>query len=277
MPADPTPPLPDAQPVPAPHAGRARLTAVLRAAAAAVSDVLIPPVCLACRTPLSTHDTICAACWADVKCIHPPVCDRLGIPLPYDPGAPGGNPPVSAAAPADPPDYERARAAAHFDGVMRDLMHAFKYADCHDGRRLFGRWLSQAARPLLNDVDLIVPVPLHPHRLRARRFNQSALLAQELAWLSGLPYEPLILKRDRNTASQVGLTRDQRRQNLQGAFSVPPEAANRIHGHNVLLVDDVITTGTTTNACARVLKRAGAARVDVAALGLVTDDARINP
>jgi ComF family protein len=238
---------------------------------------MIPPVCLACRQPLATHDTICAGCWGSVKFIHPPVCDRLGIPLPYDPGGPGDVRPVSAAALADPPDYECARAAAHFDGVIRNLIHAFKYADRHDGRRLFGRWLHQAARPLLDQVEIIIPVPLHPRRLRARRFNQSALLAQELSRLTGLAYEPLILKRTRNTVSQVGLTRDQRRQNLQGAFSIPPEAANRIHGRNVMLVDDVITTGTTVNACARVLKRAGAARVDVAALALVTDDPRINP
>lgn len=269
MPADPTTQPSQAQPIQPPGAGpAARVAEFLRSAVTAATDVLIPPVCLACRQPLATHDTICATCWARVKFIHPPVCDRLGIPLPYDPGAPGGSLPVSAAALADPPDYERARAAAQFDGVMRDLVLAFKYADRHEGRRLFGRWLHQAARPLLADADLIVPVPLHPRRLRSRRFNQSALLAQELARLTGLPYAPLILTRDRDTVSQVGLTRDQRRHNLQGAFSVTPAGANRIHGLSILLVDDVITTGTTTNTCAR---------VDVTALAIVTDDSRINP
>lgn len=245
--------------------------------ARALADTVIPPVCLACRVPLANHDAICARCWSDISFIRPPLCDRLGIPLPFDPGETPGAPLVSAAALAAPPDYDHARAAAHYGGVMRDLIHTLKYRDQHDARRLFGRWLHQAAKELLDDADMLIPVPLHPRRLLSRRFNQSALLAMELAKLSGKPIEPMLLKRVRRTVSQVGLTRDQRRQNLQGAFQVTPAGVNLIHGRTVLLIDDVITTGTTVNACARVLKRAGAARVDVAALAMVTDDSRINP
>ncbi len=181
---------------------------------------------------------------------------------------------LSAAAVADPPIFDRARAVATHDGAMRRLIHALKYADRQEGRRLFGRWLAGAGRDLLADADILVPVPLARWRLWRRRFNQSALLADALARETGLPMEPLALLRVRATRSQVGLTRAQRRKNVAGAFRVAPRRRHRIDGQAVLLVDDVITTGATAEACARALRRAGARRVDVLALALVTDLAR---
>ena len=112
-------------------------------------------------------------------------------------------------------------------------------------------------------------------RLLARRFNQAAVLAREVARLTGLGYEPLLLERTRATASQVGLSRGQRQRNVAGAFAVPPRLEARAKGRKILLIDDVITTGSTVGACARVLRRVGAARVDVLALALVTDRALI--
>jgi ComF family protein len=171
--------------------------------------------------------------------------------------------------------YDRARAVAHFDGVVRDLIHRLKYGDRHDALRLFARWLRDAGHELLQDCDLIVPVPLNRWRLLRRRFNQAALLAAELEKLTGIASDPLALTRLKRTPSQVGLTNDQRRRNMAGAFAVIPGRAQALEGSHVLLVDDVITTGATIEACARALKRAGAARVDALSLALVTDDARI--
>jgi ComF family protein len=245
----------------------------VRAAAAAVADLVIPPLCLACHRPLRAHDALCARCWSDIDFIRPPLCDRLGIPLPFDVGAPA----ISAAAAADPPDYDRARAVARFDGVMRELVHDLKFRDRHDARRLFGRWLMDAGAELIADADAILPVPLTRTRLASRRFNQSAVLAQELARLSGRRYAPLALMRTRRTLPQVGLTRQQRRDNVAGAFAVNEAEREELAGAKLLLVDDVITTGATARACARVLKRAGAARVDVLALALVTDPAFLSP
>src|SRR5690606_38473866 len=108
-----------------------------------------------------------------------------------------------------------------------------------------------------------------------RRFNQAATLSQEVSRLTGLPYQPLALARTRATANQVGLSRQARRRNVAGAFAVPPRARSRIEGANVLLVDDVITTGATVGACTRALIKAGAGRVDVLALAIVTDHAVI--
>ncbi len=238
------------------------------------ADVLMPALCVSCHQPLATHDSLCAACWRNVRFLSHPLCDKLGIPLPFDPG---GGPIVSAAAVADPPVYDRARAAMHFSGVGRELVHRFKYGDQHTPRWLFRRLLIHASRELAADCDVVMPVPLHHRRLWARRFNQSAILAGDLAVELDLDYWPQTLVRQRATAAQVGLTRDQRQRNLRGAFAVHADRTAEVFGRSVLLVDDVITTGTTAQACARVLKRAGARRVDVVALAMVTDDSRINP
>jgi ComF family protein len=237
----------------------------LRRAAAAIADVLVPPLCLVCHGRLSTHDALCPGCWSGIDFIRAPLCDRLGLPMPYDTGPPM----ISAAAAADPPAYGRARAVARFDGVMRALVHDLKFHDRHDARRLFGRWLADAGAELLANADLLVPVPLTRTRLLARRFNQSTILAHEVARVANVQVEPLALQRVRSTQPQVGLSREERRRNVAGAFAVAPGRKAAIAGAKIVLVDDVITTGATADACARCLKRAGAASVDVLALALV--------
>jgi ComF family protein len=245
------------------------MRAAIRRALAACADIVVPPSCLVCRTSLEEHHVLCAACWREVHFIRAPLCDVLGIPLPFD----TGERTVSAGALARPPAYDRARAVAHFSGSMRTLVHHFKYADRHDARALFGRWLAEAGRELLDGADVLVPVPLTRWRLLARRFNQAAILAHELSRQVGLGLDTQLLQRGRFTKTQVGLTHDQRRRNVAGAFNVTRGRRASLQGRNVLLVDDVITTGATAEACARALKRAGAARVDVLALALVTGEA----
>lgn len=232
---------------------------------------LVPAVCLACHVPLGSHNALCGACWQKVSFIRPPLCDRLGIPLPYDTG---DGISISAAAAAHPPVFARARAVAHYDGVMRQLIQGLKYSDRHDPRNLFGRWLQAAGASLLEDCDVIVPVPLGRWRLLSRRFNQAAIIAGEVARLAGKPHAPLALVRDRTIVSQVGLSRDQRERNVAGAFSVPLRRQAEVAGKRVLLIDDVITTGATAQACTRALRRAGATEVDVLAMALVTDKVR---
>lgn len=249
----------------------ARLGRISARAGRALADTIVPPVCLACQRHLGSHDALCAACWRQIRFIRAPVCERLGIPMPFDTGGPI----ISGAALKDPPDWDRARAVAHFDPLMRELIHKFKYADRHDARRLFARWMSEAGMDLLADADLIVPVPLHRWRLMRRKFNQAGLLVQEIARRSGKPHTMSVLLRTKATRTQVGLSEAERRSNLSGAFAVAAHARAQIKGRNVMLIDDVITTGSTVAACARVLRRAGAARVDVLALAMVTDDSRI--
>lgn len=239
---------------------------LLAAGLAKIVDLIMPPICLSCQTRLDGLDALCPSCWSGISFIRPPICDCLGLPMPFDTGGRM----VSAAASATPPAYDRARAVASFDGLMRDLVHDLKFRDRHDLRHLLGRWLSETGQDILVGADMIVPVPLGRLRLLQRGFNQSAILAQDVARTAGLPFEPLILTRTRKTRPQVGLTRLERLKNVSGAFVVPEVRRQAVAGRNVVLIDDVITTGATVGACARALKRAGAARVDVLALALVT-------
>jgi ComF family protein len=242
------------------------LARTLRAALAALANLLLPPVCIACRKRVGAHGRLCGACWSRIDFIAPPLCDRLGLPLPYETGSPC----LSAAAIADPPVYDRARAAARYSATMRELIQSFKYGDRHEGVPLFASWMATAGAELLADADVILPVPLYRSRLWSRRFNQSALLATAVGGIAAIPVDCFLLARAKPTPAQVGLTAAQRRQNVAGAFRVAaPRGALR--GKRLVVVDDVITTGATADACARVLKRAGAARVDILALARVVD------
>lgn len=179
---------------------------------------------------------------------------------------------VSAAAVANSPDFDRARAVASFDGAMRELIHAFKFHDTHHARHLFGRWLAETGRELLEDADVLVPVPLARWRLLARRFNQAQILAAETGRIAKKTVRPFALVRSHTTRHQVGLTRAQRQRNVSGVFRVPASELAFVSGKAIVLVDDVITTGATASAAALTLKRAGARRVDVLALAIVANN-----
>ena len=236
-------------------------------------NIIAPAVCLGCHARLSAHDALCAGCWQQVSFITPPLCDRLGLPLPF-----GGadTPLISAAAAADPPPYDRARAAAVFDHVVRELIHGFKYTDRHEARRLLARWMTGAGAELLADADLIVPVPMTRWRLIRRQFNQAALLAREIAGASGVAFDPFVLRKTRSTPTQVGSSARQRAENVAGVFAVPAAARGRVADRAIVLVDDVITTGATVSACTRALRAAGARRIDVLAAAMVADPRRVD-
>jgi ComF family protein len=233
-------------------------------------DLVLPPLCPSCREALGDGVGLCAACWTKLSFIEPPYCARLGIPFLYDPG-PGL---LSMEAIADPPAYDRARAAVRYDDVARALVHNFKYGDRLDLAPLMGRWMARAGRELLAEADALIPVPLHWRRLWARRFNQSASLAAAIAQPNGVPVLHSALKRVRATAQQVGLSKAQRADNVQGAFAVPPEEKGHVAGRRVLLIDDVLTSGATVDTCARALLRAGAAHVDVLTFARVVSPMR---
>jgi len=170
---------------------------------------------------------------------------------------------------ARPRAFDRARAACLYDEASRDLILKLKHADRTDLAGLMARWLSRSARPLLADVDVVVPVPLHRWRLLRRRYNQAAEIARPLARGQGLAFLPDALERVRDTATQGGKSATGRRRNVAGAFAVRETMRDRLAGRRVLLVDDVLTTGATAQACARALKTAGAAAVHLAVIAKV--------
>ncbi|MBN9455368.1 MAG: ComF family protein [Bosea sp.] len=240
----------------------------LRAGWRSLVALIYPPVCVACRAATGEAQALCPHCWGEIAFIERPYCERLGTPFAVDLG-PGL---ISPAAIANPPVFARARAVCRFDGVARELVHKLKYGDRTELALTLGRMMLQAGRDLVADADLAVPVPLHRTRLWSRRFNQAALLAAIVAEKSGLPLRPNLLVRAKRTRRQVGLSRVQRADNLQGAFRVPEEARPQLEGRHVLLVDDVLTTGATANAAARALLRGGARQVDLLSFARVVTD-----
>lgn len=241
----------------------------LRRLAASVVGLIYPPTCVACGAATGQPHALCAVCWSGFRLIERPYCERLGTPFALDLGV-GSL--ISPAAIAEPPVFGRARAVALYDGTARDLVHRLKFNDRLDLGRTMARMMVAAGRELLEEADLVVPVPLHGLRLWRRRFNQSAVLAHEIGRRSGKPYDLRALARVKATRSQVGLTRHQRAENLQGAFRVTDTGRLRVAGRRLLLIDDVTTTGATGNAAARVLLRAGAAGVDLLTFATVTRD-----
>jgi ComF family protein len=154
------------------------------------------------------------------------------------------------------------------------LVHGLKYSDRLDLSPMMGRWMARAGRELLADADALVPVPLHWRRRWARRYNQSAVLSRAISAICGVPITHGGLKRIRATPQQVGRSRTERADNVQGAFLVPPDHKVEVAGRRLVLVDDVLTSGATVDACTRALLRAGAAQVDVLVFARVVAPAR---
>jgi ComF family protein len=232
-------------------------------------NIALPTLCVACRDPVE-GEGVCADCWAKMSFIAPPYCPRLGIPFVYDPGPDM----LSMEAIANPPAYARARAAVRYDDVARKLVHALKYQDRTDLAPAMGRWMARAGRELLAEADVLVPVPLHWRRGWSRRYNQSGVLARVIESETSVRVAAEALRRIRPTEQQIGLSRTERASNVQGAFKVAADRQPAIEGRRVVLVDDVLTSGATVDACARALLRAKAAAVDVLVFARVVDGPR---
>lgn len=230
-------------------------------------DLAIPPSCISCDEAVMEPETLCPICWQELRFISEPHCEILGTPFAYDLG-PGI---ISAQALANPPPFEKARAAVLYDEIARSLVARLKYEDRPDLAPIMARWMGLAATDLLEGSPVVVPVPLHRWRQLKRRYNQAALLSRFICHYLTLEHQPLALERVRKTAQQVGLTRRERAENVRGAFRATPTGIMRITGRPVLLVDDVLTTGATMEAASRACLRAGAKSVRVLTFALVAD------
>jgi ComF family protein len=255
----------------------ATMADLARRAGTALLDAVLPPQCLACAVVVDQPGRLCAPCWNALRWIAAPFCARCGTPFAFDAAAGAAAPAtLCGACLADPPDFDRARAVLVYEGEVqapaKALVLGFKHADRLHGAPAFGRWLARAAAELLDDADLIAPVPLHWRRLAWRRYNQAALLAR--AMVQAVPAArarlvPDLLRRRTATPSQGHLSRADRARNVARAFQVAAPYMDWVRASRVLLVDDVFTTGATVGACARILRAAGAARVDVVTLARV--------
>ncbi len=227
----------------------------------ALLDTFFPPLCHSCREfiPDAGPIHLCADCLSRIIAIHSPLCQSCGTPFATEAGVDH----TCGACLQHRPGFASARAAARFDGPLKELIHLFKYAGKVEIRRPLALFTAARLAPFVEDIapDFLVPVPLHPRKLRERGFNQALLLGQLLAKQWQLPLSINNLRRIRWTEPQITLSAEQRLQNVRGAFAVhaPAEFARK----RLLLLDDVYTTGNTVAECAKTLKRAGAAAVHV--------------
>ena len=242
----------------------------VRASFGRALDLLFPPEALdGGGAPQSMG--LSAGAWSKVAFIAEPLCDGCGIPFEYETGD------RCAACLAQPRAFGRARAACLYDDASRDLILKFKHADRTDLAQLFSRWIARSAADLLAETDAVgCRCRCIPTRLLARRYNQAAEIARPLARLGGVAYLPDALVRARNSESQAGKSGSGRRRNVAGAFAVPPSREAKVEGRRILLVDDVLTTGATAEACAKALLKAGAASVDVAVVARVREAANMS-
>lgn len=234
----------------------------------AIKELCFPPRCLGCdvNLPSSAGPLFCLACTDTIEFIKEPLCTICGKAFPK---AAGGNHRCSACL-KRPPLYSRARAIAHYKAPLVKAVHGFKYGGRTAALASFAK-LKNSLHHLgdVGEADIIVPVPLHIKRLRERSFNQALLLAQTFFPEEKDKISVNLLQRHKWTEPQTGLSGPARRKNLKNAFQVTN--TEEVVEKSVLLVDDVYTTGTTVNECAKVLRRAGARDVQVFTLARVED------
>ena len=218
-----------------------------------VLDFALPPRCGGCGTIVDDVDSFCPDCWRELEFLQGG-CTRCGLPLK------GTDAEICGRCLARPLRLDRIRAAVAYGDISRSIALRLKY-----GRKVgLARTMSRYMHPLIGDLppdSVLVPVPLHRSRLWSRGFNQSAIVARALSRRTGLDVTVDTLQRLRATPPLKGMSMRQRRRTVAGAFRVSDRA--QLRGRTIVLVDDVLTTGSTANACARALKRAGAARVDL--------------
>ena len=235
-----------------------------------LTDLVLPPRCPVTGEIVDRPGMVSPAAWSGLRFVSAPQCRCCGLPfdllteavLPDDQTLCGG-------CLAVPKPYAQARASLVYDDASRALILGFKHGDQTHLTVTFAPWLLTAAQEFIGEADVIIPVPLHWMRLLRRRYNQAALLGHALGRLAGKECWPDALVRRKNTPTQGHLNARQRHENVKRAFELRPDYAEKLVGKNIILIDDVHTTGATIEECVRVLKDGGVQRVDVLTLARV--------
>jgi ComF family protein len=232
--------------------------AVARVAFRTIVDFALPPRCAGCGAVTDSPHRFCLACWQSLTFLGEPCCHRCGLPFEYDSGA-GAE---CGGCIADPPAFDSLRAAVAYGEVARKVALKLKYSGRPGVAETLGHFMQRHVNGLYSDA-VIVPVPLHRWRIWNRGYNQSALIAASLARRTGISVEIDLIRRVKATPPLKGMGRRKRSLAVRGAFRMSPAGVKAVAGRNIILVDDIYTTGATANACAKLLKRSGAAEVNI--------------
>lgn len=230
-----------------------------------VLRAIYPPECMACGCQVDNTFALCPSCWADTPFILGAACDLCGTPLPGQ-AEPGAKLRCDGCR-ANPPPWDKGRAVMSYHGIARKLVLGLKHGDRVDVARAAGPWLARAAADLVTPDTTIIPVPLFRARLWRRRYNQSALLAQALGRFTGTEVMLQGLLRIKTTPSLDGKSREERFALLQEVITANPR--DDLSGRDVVLLDDVMTSGATLSACTHAARSAGAKKLSVIVLARV--------
>ena len=222
-------------------------------------NATFPPKCLACDCKTDKANLFCFKCWNSLTFISDPRCNICGTPFPIQMGK-------NAICPyciEEKPKFDLARSIIRFDHSSEKLIHNFKYYDKTEAAKTLAQMMLKTYGKLINNIDIITAIPMYKTKLQKRKYNQAAILAQHIAKLSNKTYEPEILIKFKDSISQSGLTKEQRKENVKNTFKLNAKHKESIFRKNILLIDDVLTTGSTASECTKILKRNGIKRVHI--------------
>ena len=238
-----------------------------------IIDFVLPPRCILTGDIVDKQGMVSPQAWAELNFVTSPHCNKCGVPFDFDDGHEGN---TCASCLKTPPIYDQARAALFYDEASKDLILPFKHGDKTHYVLGFLPWLKQAGDDLIEKTDYMMPVPLLRWRLIQRRYNQAGIMTSYLAKQCHKNYLLDGLLRVRATQSQGHMRVKDRQRNVKKAFAVNPKYMLSIQGKTILLIDDVYTSGATVEECAKILKKAGAAEVNVLTLARVVRPNQIN-
>lgn len=239
-------------------------------------DFLLPRRCPLCDDIVSSEGLLCAKCWPLLDHISQPWCDCCGMPfVELSPSLPDDTPLQCAACLAHPPYFDKARSSFVYNDVSKQLILSFKHGDRTDLAPTLAQWMFQHHKELIAQADYLIPVPLHWRRLLKRRYNQASLLSHQLTHLSGVPTLSYALLRKVHTPSQGQVSGKKRKKNVQDVFALKSKYDSVIKDKSIIIIDDVLTTGSTVNNCAKVLKKLQAKGVYVLTFARVVHSSNI--
>lgn len=226
-----------------------------------VLRLIFPKTCLSCNKIIADGE-FCADDWKALCFLQKPACNICFSPFEFH----VADDAICGSCAQNRPEYFKAISVLKYDEFSGKLISNFKYFDQTHLTKYFSKIMNEAAQHVLPDIDYIAPVPLHKFKIIKRKYNQSALLAKQIAFLNNKKLLLNLLIRSKNSKAQAGLQKNQRLKNVVGIFRINQKFLDKVKDKNILLIDDVITTGATVNQCAKVLKKSGVNRVYVLTL-----------